>query len=121
MEFATQKDIERAENLNWRGSTFGYSLIVPNATKMAKLIKNEQKLIGRLEAVAEKWQDPDAIKPFLKRILEIAPNSTYASAISKGLNDGKYSMSPNSTFSGNSVERICYNVAFGFGRQGETI
>jgi hypothetical protein len=121
MEFATQKDVERAEVLNWRGSSFGYGYLVPNASKMAKLIKNEKKLIGRLEAIAEKWQDPNVIKPFLKRILEIAPKSSYATAIRKGLNDGKYSMSPNSTFTGNKVERICYHTAFGFGRQGETI
>ena len=119
-EFATQKDIERAENLKWRGSTFGQSLVLPNAEKMAKLIKNEKKLIARLEAVANR-QNEDALVPFFKRILEIIPNSKYATAIRKGHSDGKYSMGPSSRYNGDTVERICYNVSFGFGRHGKSI
>jgi len=121
MEFATQKDIERANGLDWRGHTFGYALVAPNASKMAKLIKNPSKLIARLEAVASRWDSNEAVLPFMKRILEIMPDSKYASAISSGNHCGHYSMSPGRPYKGDVVERICYNVAFSEGRLGNSI
>jgi hypothetical protein len=65
----SQKDIERVENLQFRGSTFHGSGApwASEASKMAKLIKDPIKLIRRAKAVAQKYGTydyyPETIPP----------------------------------------------------------
>jgi len=57
----TQKDRDRAEGLQWRGSTFhgDSSPWRSQASKMSKLIKDPLKLVRRAMAVAEMYGTND--------------------------------------------------------------
>jgi hypothetical protein len=124
MEFANKTDIERADNLNWRGKTFcpmGGELAISNANKMAKLIKDPNKILGRLEAVASRWSNDDIIIPFIKRVMELLPDSKYEQAYFEGNNLGKHSLSPCKAPDGDTIELIMWNIGFRFGRSGRNI
>lgn len=84
---------------------------------MAKLIRDEKKLLGRFEAVAIKWSSKEVLMPFVSRIIELMPESKYAAAFSFGKSDGQTSMSPNSAYHGDRVEKLLYNFGFKIGRQ----
>ena len=81
-----KKDIDRAENLSWcRGSFYGSRApFQSEASKMAKLIKDPDKLIRRSIAVVMRWGTDDhtgyvcgqpktenAWKPFRERLSEM--------------------------------------------------
>ena len=65
----TQKDIDRADGLKWRGSTFhgDNSPWRSKASSMSKLIKKPDKLVRRAMAVAEMYGTndyfPDTVPP----------------------------------------------------------
>lgn len=120
--YITPKDIERAENLNWRGNTFhpmGGDIAISKAKSMAKLIKDPTKLLGRLEAVSDRWGDLEIVQPFIDRVLELMPTSRYASSYRDGKHSGRYSMGPGgSRGSEERVIDILYNIGFQQGRFG---
>jgi hypothetical protein len=122
-DFATQKDLDRADNLNWRGRTFhpmGGDIAIANAKTMAKLIKCPRKILSRFEAVAHRWDNPDILRPFIARILELHPNSRYSAAFNSGVHNGRYSMSPGRPYGGeDSVENMLYGIGHSLGRRGE--
>ena len=124
-DFATPKDLERADGLNWRGRTFspmGGDIAVSNANTMSKLIKSRQKILARFEAVMHRWDDINILSPFIKRILELHPNSKYSRAFNEGLSNGRYSMSPGIRYIGeDNVETQLYNIGFSIGRSGERL
>lgn len=53
----TKKDIERADGLQWQKKTcFGNGApFESSATSMAKLIKDNEKLVRRTKAVVQRW------------------------------------------------------------------
>ena len=89
----TKKDMERAEGLAWRGSTFKGSGAPwgSEAAKMAKLIKDPLKLVRRAKAVVSYWdkrgyisyysdyygrtvgpdKESDVWEPFRERLMEM--------------------------------------------------
>lgn len=115
MEFATQKDIERAEGLEWRGNTFGGNIKETNAVKMAKLIKDPKKILARMEAVAHRWDDDSVLLPFVKRAITLHPQSKYSRAWSAGKEAG-FSYSPGRPYEGDICEKLIYNTAFSIER-----
>ena len=81
-----KKDIDRAENLSWcRGSYYGSGApFQSEASKMAKLIKDPDKLIRRSIAVLMRWGTRDHVgydcgqpktenawKPFKERLIDM--------------------------------------------------
>jgi hypothetical protein len=125
LTFANEKDVMRAETLMWRGHTFdgGCSgLKEMNAIKMAKLITDKQKILGRLEAMAAVHGRTSILWPFIEKAVELWPNSEFSSAYRNGLSNGRYSMSP-SGGGGYQIKlaNIIYNVAFSVGRNSNQI
>jgi len=98
MKYATQKDIDRAEGLRWRGKTFdgGCSgLKESNARKMAKLITNPTKVVARFEACVEVWGLRSEIAGiFAKRISELCQGTKFGKAYINGKYAAATSMSP---------------------------
>lgn len=92
-QFATEKDVERAEGLKWRGKSFGDSYVIPNAKKMAKLITDKRKILGRFEAVHKKW-GPKVAAPFAARIGELYKGEELGKAWTEGLSYGETGMNP---------------------------
>ena len=68
-----KKDIDRAENLSWcRGSYYGSGApFHSEASKMAKLIKDPDKLIRRAIAVVMRWGTNDYIGYDASQIIKI--------------------------------------------------
>ncbi len=120
ISYKTSKDVERADNLNWRGNTFhpmGGDIAISNASRMAKVIKDREKLLGRFEAVTERWGDWKIQEPFVNRILEVFPHSELSAAYNNGYNSGRYSMGPGSPMTFKTVaERMLYNYGWDKGR-----
>lgn len=74
----TKKDHERADGLRWQGSTFhgDNSPFRSQASKMAKLIQDPEKLVRRAKAVAQEYGtgregDRDAWGPFRDALREM--------------------------------------------------
>lgn len=88
MEFATKKDIERASTLGDHSGATNLSRVNiarGKAKSMAKAIKDKNKILGRLEAVAEQWGfDYDVLLPFMKKCVELYPDSIYSEAYKSG-------------------------------------
>ena len=88
MEFATKKDIERASTLGDHSGATNLPRIKiarGKASSMAKAIKDRNKILGRLEAVAEQWGfDYDVLLPFMKKCVELYPDSIYSEAYKSG-------------------------------------
>ncbi len=120
ISYKTSKDVERADNLNWRGNTFhpmGGDIAISNASRMAKVITHQEKLLGRFEAVCERWGDWRIQEPFVNRILELFPNSEFSGAYHSGLHSGQYSMSPGGPGGYKTVAaNLMYNYAWNKGR-----
>lgn len=73
----------------------GGAITISNARKMAKLITDTGKLLPRMEAISEVYPNNQAIiRPFIDRILELLPNSKYATAFQIGIADGKFDSNP---------------------------
>ena len=119
MEYATEKDIDRAKTLNWRGASFdpnGGDLAIGNASKMAKLITDRNKILGRFEAVCNEWSDINIRMPFATKLRELWPSSRYTSAYEAGHNSGKHSLGAPAPYKGNSIEVLMFNIGFERGR-----
>ena len=88
MEYATKKDIERASTLGDHSGATNLPRIKiarGKASSMAKAIKDKNKILGRLEAVAEQWGfDYDVLLPFMKKCVELYPDSIYSEAYKSG-------------------------------------
>ena len=114
----TPKDIERAENLEWRKGTFGRPVAISKAKAMAKVIKHPDKLLGRLEAVWDRWgEDREILMPFVERVNEIMSGTIHSAAFSNGFHQGKYSMSPGGSLGSNDrAANILYSIGFSVGR-----
>lgn len=88
MEFATKKDIERASTLGDHSGATNLPRIKiarGKASSMAKAIKDKNKILGRLEAVADQWGfDYDVLLPFMKKCVELYPDSIYSEAYKSG-------------------------------------
>ena len=88
MEYATKKDIERASTLGDHSGATNLPRIKiarGKASSMAKAIKDKNKILGRLEAVAEQWGfDYDVLLPFMKKCIELYPDSIYSEAYKLG-------------------------------------
>jgi len=114
----TAKDIERAKGLEWRGHTFGGDILYSNAKKMAKSIKDPQKILGRLEAVKDEWRRESVSFPFCQRAAELNPGTDFSRAYHSGIHDGTYSMSigQRNPFGDNHLANYIYGVAFTAGR-----
>jgi hypothetical protein len=88
MEFATKKDIERASTLGDHSGATNLPRIKiarGKASSMAKAIKDKNKILGRLEAVAEQWGfDYDVLLPFMKKCVDLYPDSIYSEAYKSG-------------------------------------
>jgi len=135
------KDKMRARELknrkvNTRPEMTDLRLAIGNAGKMAKAITNGAKLIARMEAVYNEWGPGPVLQPFIDRILEIAPSKKYVAAWQIGLRDGRVAadptinhgdddeaaianimaglgmLPPTAGFTGNSAEKIIYQVAY---------
>ena len=114
----TKKDIERANNLDWRGHSFGGDILYSNAKKMAKSIKDKEKILGRLEAVKDRWRNDCVSFPFCQKAAELNPGTDYSRAYHSGISDGTYSMSIGqlNPFGDNYLANYIYGVAFTAGR-----
>ena len=88
MDYATKKDIERANTLGDHLGATNLSrvkLARGKASSMAKAIKDRNKILGRLEAVADAWGfDYDVLWPFMKKCIELYPDSIYSEAYKLG-------------------------------------
>ena len=94
MDYATKKDIERANTLGDHLGATNLSRVKiarGKASSMAKAIKDRNKILGRLEAVADQWGfDYDVLLPFMKKCIELYPDSIYSEAYNSGLDDSLY-------------------------------
>lgn len=93
MEFANSKDILRAETLGkHKGATNSSELEIARskARSEAALIKDTRKILGRLEAMENKWKDYEIVSPFIERCVALWPNSQYSFAYFHGKNTGIY-------------------------------
>lgn len=88
MEYATKKDIERSSTLGDHSGATNLSRVNiarGKASSMAKAIKDKNKILGRLEAVADQWGfDYDVLLPFMKKCVELYPDSIYSEAYKSG-------------------------------------
>ena len=88
MQFAPKKDIERASTLGDHSGATNLPRIKiarGKASSMAKAIKDKNKILGRLEAVAEQWGfDYDVLLPFMKKCVDLYPDSIYSEAYKSG-------------------------------------
>jgi len=64
---------------------------INKSKKMAKAITDKGKLIARMVAIADKYDNPLVVRPFVDRVLELNPDPKYAAAYRIGLSDGRYS------------------------------
>ena len=94
MEYATKKDIERANTLGDHSGATNLpriKLARGKASSMAKAIKDRNKILGRLEAVADAWGfDYDVLFPLMKKCIELYPDSIYSEAYNLGHEDSLY-------------------------------
>ena len=90
--YAETKDIQRAQDLAMQISRQGLDRAIGAATKMAKLIKDTDKLLRRTDAVICK--DLRLASPFIERCREFAKSDWRLQAIVQayetGLTVGKY-------------------------------
>lgn len=124
--------------VNTRPEMTDLQLAIGNANKMAKVITDGGKLIARMEAVYNEWGPGPVLQPFIDRILQIEPHQKYVAAWRIGLRDGSVAadpsvsqgseeednaavadimadlgmLPPTSGFTGNSAEKIIYQVAY---------
>ena len=104
---ATEKDMERADGLQYRGNSWGNANILPNAKKMAKAIKNPDKILGRMEAVYIVW-GKDAAYPFAEKAAELHPGSELAQCFQSA----KHAMNVAPSGIEDPLARIAYNCSF---------
>jgi hypothetical protein len=91
LTFADQKDVQRARDLGSILSRNGYDKAIGAATKMAKLIKDIDKLLRRTEAVVS--EDLRLVEPFIDRCREYSNYSLreLVTAYDTGKTVGRYS------------------------------
>lgn len=94
MEFANEKDILRASTLGKHKSVVNQSEIDTargKARTEASAIKDKKKILGRLEAMEDRWKDFDVVVPFIEKCIELWPEEPqYKEAKDKGKNLGIY-------------------------------
>jgi hypothetical protein len=91
--YAEQKDLERARDLKLQIVSKGLDKAIGSATKMAKLIKDTDKLFRRTEAVLS--EDLRLVGPFIDRCREFRDYrlTELVKAYDTGRTVGKYSTS----------------------------
>lgn len=93
MRFADAKDIKRAQTLgNHSGSIYLTRLEIARgkASSMAQVIMDRRKILGRLEAIADQWDDVFILMPFVEKCISLWPNSIYSQAYWAGKRQGRY-------------------------------
>lgn len=100
MRFADAKDIKRAQTLGKHsGSIYLSRLDIARgkASAMAQAITDRRKILGRLEAIADQWDDVFILMPFVEKCISLWPNSIYSQAYRAGKRQGRYMnrMKPN--------------------------
>jgi len=94
MRYATPKDIDRAATLGeHKGATHSskWAIARGKASTMANAITDKKKILGRLEAVADKWNnDSTILEPFIHKCLNLYPEGMYRGAYALGEKYGNY-------------------------------
>ena len=110
--YADQKDLERARDLRIQIVSKGMDKAIGSANKMAKLIKDHEKLLRRTEAVLS--EDLRLAGPFIERCRDLRAKdytlSEMVRAYETGYTVGVYSTSMPKKYSNNQKE--IYNEAF---------
>jgi hypothetical protein len=93
MKFADSKDIKRAQNLGKHSGAVNSSpreIARGKASSMAQSITDKRKILGRLEAISDQWNDFEVLFPFIERCVQLWPNSQYVDAAREGDSIGRY-------------------------------
>jgi len=94
MEFANDKDILRASTLGQhKGATHSSVIEIARgkARTEAAAIRDRRKILGRLEAMDDKWKDFEISEPFIKQCIALwEDDPQYVEAKNKGKNLGIY-------------------------------
>ena len=93
MEFATPKDLMRADSLGKHSGAVNSSQLEiarGKASTMALAITDKNKILGRLEAISAKWRDYHVLEPFIDKCIQLWPNNQYEIARREGKLVGKY-------------------------------
>jgi hypothetical protein len=93
MKYADSKDIKRAQDLGKHSGAVNSSptdIARGKASSMAQAITDRRKILGRLEAVSSVWNDHQVLEPFIKKCIELWPNSQYSIAFNEGNIQGIY-------------------------------
>ena len=127
--FYNAKDTVRAEELNRpRKGTHAtpFEAAISNSAKMANLIKDPEKMLGRFEAIAMEHPHREIRQPFIDHILNMEARGefrglgifgpTYKDAWTIGLYSGKHF--PNGhTYDGDKVAQYIFETAYNIHRK----
>jgi len=110
--YADQKDLERARDLKLQILSKGMDKAIGSATKMAKLIKDTDKLLRRTEAVLS--EDLRLASPFIDRCREFRDYklSELVTAYDTGRTVGRYSTSMPKKYSGSDLNQEAFLAGF---------
>ena len=93
MKFANSKDIKRAQDLGKHAGAVNSTpkeIARSKASSGAQSIMDKRKILGRLEAIADQWDDYEVTRPYIQRCIALWPDSQYRTAYTEGESIGKY-------------------------------